>query len=77
MRAEALELQHTNNMIRNWSIVNNATSTVVSIILWDGQTEYSLPSNTTAYELDDSTSYVDVGYIRNPDGSYSPPPQDA
>ena len=72
-RAEALELQHTNNMISNWAIVNNANSMVVSVILWDGQTEYLLPENTTAYDLGSSTTYVEVGYIRNPDGSYSAP----
>lgn len=64
------------NMITEWAIVNDETSIVELIILWDGTSEYQLPSGTSAYKLLYSTQ-AQIGYTRNPDGSYSPPPQDA
>lgn len=63
-------------MIRDWAIVDNSTSIVEMVILWDGATPYTPPEGTTLYELQ-YTGQAYAGCIRNEDGSYSPPPQDA
>lgn len=63
-------------MTNNWAIVANDTSIVQMVIIWDGVTPYTPPEGTTLYELQ-YTGQAFTGSIRNEDGSYSPPPQDA
>ncbi len=63
-------------MSNQWAIVNNETSIVEMTILWDGVTPYTPPEGTTLYEFRFDYE-AGAGFIRNEDGSYSPPPQDA
>ncbi len=57
-------------MITTWSVVSNETSKVIMAILWDGVAQYDPPENTTLYE-----GGFPVGWIRNPDGTFSAPPE--
>ncbi len=60
-------------MANQWAIVNNETSIVERTIVGDGVTPYTPPEGTTLYEFrfDHEAS---AGFIRNEDGSFTPPP---
>lgn len=60
----------------NYALVNTETGIVENIIVWDGVTEWTPPAGVDVIQL----SELDIAYIggtRNPDGTYSQPPQDA
>ena len=60
----------------NYALVNTETNIVENIIVWDGVTEWTPPAGVDVIQLSES-EVAYIGGTRNPDGTYSQPPQDA
>lgn len=60
----------------NYALINTETSIVENIITWDGASEWTPPNGFEVIQLSD-LDIVYIGGTRNPDGTYTLPPQDA
>jgi hypothetical protein len=58
-----------------YAIVDDASKVVLNIIIWDGTSPYTPPAGTTLVNIDDVQ--CDIGWIQQPDGSFTPPPEDS
>lgn len=59
----------------NYALVNTETGIVENIVVWDGVTEWTPPVGVDVIQLSESEAAY-IGGTRNPDGTYSQPPQD-
>lgn len=59
----------------NYALVNQETNIVENIIVWDGVTEWTPPASVDVIQLSE-TDIAWIGGTRNPDGTYSQPPEE-
>lgn len=55
-----------------YAIVEDSTKVVFGVILWDGVTPYTPPQGTSLVNVDGVL--CDIGWIQQPDGTFTPPP---
>jgi hypothetical protein len=58
-----------------YAIVDDATKVVQNVIVWDGATPYTPPAGTTLVNVDGIP--CGPGWIQQPDGSFSPAPEES
>jgi hypothetical protein len=58
-----------------YAIIDDATKVVLNIIIWDGVTPYTPPQGTSLVNVDGVP--CDIGWIQQPDGTFTPSPEDA
>ena len=58
-----------------YAIVDSATKVVQNVIVWDGVTPFTPPTETTLVNVDGIP--CGSGWIEQPDGSFIPAPEDA
>ena len=57
-----------------YAIVDDATKVVQNVIVWDGVTPFTPPAGTTLVNVDGIP--CGPGWIEQPDGSFTPPPEE-
>lgn len=58
-----------------YAIVDDLTKVVLNLIRWDGVTLFTPPVGTSLVNVTDVP--CNIGWIEQPDGSFTPPPEEA